>query len=157
MLAWLLDYLVVCLLACLLAWLLNVPANIQMYLREEFASTVATRCHTMIEDAGHTCYLVPSPHTDTRPTSPRNDPIAPGACQGSSTRTPLLKVIGMTPLEKKQPPPPPPTSASPLPVPPLVVPPPLHPSPSPFPSQYGLIPGFSTFQADALPRGHRGD
>ena len=42
-----------------------------------------TCCHTEIEVSHQTFYLKQSQHTDTRPTSPRADPITPGAWQGS--------------------------------------------------------------------------
>ena len=40
-------------------------------------------CHTEIEVAGQTFCLMQSHYTDTGPTSPRADPIMPGAWQGS--------------------------------------------------------------------------
>ena len=43
----------------------------------------STCCHTKIEVADPTFYLTQSQHTDTGPTSPRADPITPGAWQGS--------------------------------------------------------------------------
>ena len=42
-----------------------------------------TCCHTEIEVTDQTFYLTQSQYTDTRPTSPRADPITPGAWQGS--------------------------------------------------------------------------
>ena len=42
-----------------------------------------TCCHTEIEVADQTFYLTQSQYTDTGPTSPRADPIMPGAWQGS--------------------------------------------------------------------------
>ena len=42
-----------------------------------------TCCHTEIEVADPTFYLTQSQYTDTGPTSPRADPITPGAWQGS--------------------------------------------------------------------------
>ena len=42
-----------------------------------------TCCHTEIEAADSTCNLTHSQYTDTRQTSPRADPITPGAWQGS--------------------------------------------------------------------------
>ena len=42
-----------------------------------------TCCHTEIEDADQTFYITQSQYTDTGPTSPRADPITPGAWQGS--------------------------------------------------------------------------
>ena len=41
-----------------------------------------TCCHTEIEVADPTFYLTQSQYTDTGPTSPRADPITPGAWQG---------------------------------------------------------------------------
>ena len=42
-----------------------------------------TCCHTEIEVADQTFYPTQSQYTDTGPTSPSADPIAPGAWQGS--------------------------------------------------------------------------
>ena len=42
-----------------------------------------TCCHAEIEVADQTFYLTQSQSTDTGPTSPRADPITPGAWQGS--------------------------------------------------------------------------
>ena len=42
-----------------------------------------TCCHTAIEVADQTFHLTQSQYTDTGPTSPRADPITPGAWQGS--------------------------------------------------------------------------
>ena len=42
-----------------------------------------TCCYTEIEVADQTFYLTQSKYTDTGPTSPSADPIAPGAWQGS--------------------------------------------------------------------------
>ena len=42
-----------------------------------------TCCHTEIEAADQTFHLTRSQYTDTGPTSPRADPITPGAWQGS--------------------------------------------------------------------------
>ena len=41
-----------------------------------------TCCHTEIKVADPTFYLTKSQYTDTGPTSPSNDPITPGTCQG---------------------------------------------------------------------------
>ena len=46
-----------------------------------------TCCHTEIEVADHTFHLTQSQYTDTGPTSPSTDPIAPGAWQGSHWST----------------------------------------------------------------------
>ena len=54
-----------------------------------------TCCHTEIEVADQTFYLTQSQYTDTRPTSPSNDPIKPGAWQGSQWSA-NFKVTGMT-------------------------------------------------------------
>ena len=54
-----------------------------------------TCCHTEIEVADQTLYLTQSQYTDTRPTSPSTDPIAPGACQGSHWSA-NFQVTGMT-------------------------------------------------------------
>ena len=42
-----------------------------------------TCCHTEIEVADQTFYLIQSQCTDIRPTSPSADPVTPGAWQGS--------------------------------------------------------------------------
>ena len=42
-----------------------------------------TCCHTEIEVADPTFHLTQSQYTDTGPTSPSDDPITPGAWQGS--------------------------------------------------------------------------
>ena len=42
-----------------------------------------TCCHTEIEVADQTFHLTQSQFTDTRPTSPRTDPITLGAWQGN--------------------------------------------------------------------------
>ena len=42
-----------------------------------------TRCRTQIQVADQTFHLTQSQYTDTGPTSPRADPITPGAWQGS--------------------------------------------------------------------------
>ena len=46
-----------------------------------------TSCHTEIEVADQTFHLTQSQYTDTGPTSPSADPIAPGAWQGSHWST----------------------------------------------------------------------
>ena len=45
-----------------------------------------TCCHTEVEVADQTFYLTQSQYTDTGPTSPRADPITPGAWQRSHWR-----------------------------------------------------------------------
>ena len=52
-------------------------------------------CHTEIEVAHPTFYLTQSQYTDTGPTSPRTDPITPGARQGSHWSA-NFEVTGMT-------------------------------------------------------------
>ena len=52
-------------------------------------------CHTDIEVADQTFYLIQSQYTDTGPTSPSADPITPGAWQGSHWSA-NFKVTGMT-------------------------------------------------------------
>ena len=52
-------------------------------------------CHTEIEVADPTFYLTQSQYTDTGPTSPRTDPITPGAWQGSHWSA-NFEVTGMT-------------------------------------------------------------
>ena len=54
-----------------------------------------TRCHTEIEAADQTFYLTQSQYTDTGPTSPSDDPITPGAWQGSH-QSANFYVTGMT-------------------------------------------------------------
>ena len=54
-----------------------------------------TCCHIEIEVADQTFYLTQSQYTDTEPTSPRADPINPGAWQGSHWSA-NFEVTGMT-------------------------------------------------------------
>ena len=54
-----------------------------------------TCCHTEIEVADPTFYLTQSQYTDTGPTSPRADPITPGAWQDSHWSA-NFEVTGMT-------------------------------------------------------------
>ena len=54
-----------------------------------------TCCHTEIELADPTFYLTQSQYTDAGPTSPRADPITPGAWQGSHWSV-NFEVTGMT-------------------------------------------------------------
>ena len=54
-----------------------------------------TCCHTEIEAADQTFHLTQSQYTDTGPTSPSADPIAPGAWQGSHWSA-NFEVTGMT-------------------------------------------------------------
>ena len=54
-----------------------------------------TCCHTEIEITDPTFYLTQSQYTDTGPTSPSADPIAPGAWQGSHWSANIW-VTGMT-------------------------------------------------------------
>ena len=61
-----------------------------------------TRCHTEIEVADPTFHLTQSQYTDTGPTSPSTDPIAPGAWQGSHWSA-NFEVAGMTRPQKKIP------------------------------------------------------
>ena len=49
-----------------------------------------TCCHTETEIADQTVYLTQSQYTDTGPTSPRADPIMPGAWRGSHWSTSFL-------------------------------------------------------------------
>ena len=63
-----------------IAWLLNVPASVS---QGRICSDKLTCCRTEIEVADPTFYLTQSQYTDTGPTSPRTDPISPGAWQGS--------------------------------------------------------------------------
>ena len=57
--------------------------------------------HTEIEVADPTFYLTQSQYTDTGPTSPRADPITPGAWQGSHWSA-NFEVTGMTRPPKKK-------------------------------------------------------
>ena len=59
-----------------------------------------TCCHTEIQVAYQTFYLTQSQYTDTGPTSPRADPITPGAWQGSHWSA-NFEVTGMTRPQKK--------------------------------------------------------
>ena len=59
-----------------------------------------TCCHTEIEVADQTFHLTQSQYTDTGLTSPRADPITPGAWQGSHWSA-NFKVTGMTRPRKK--------------------------------------------------------
>ena len=59
-----------------------------------------TCCHTEIEVADPTFHLTQSQYTDTGPTSPSADPIAPGAWQGSHWSA-HFEVTGMTRPRKK--------------------------------------------------------
>ena len=52
-------------------------------------------CHTEIEVADPTFYLIQSQYADTGPTSPSADPITPGAWQGSHWSA-NFEVTGMT-------------------------------------------------------------
>ena len=54
-----------------------------------------TCCHTETEVADQTFHLTQSQYTDTGPTSPRTDPITPGAWQGSHWSANFY-VTGMT-------------------------------------------------------------
>ena len=52
----------------------------------------STCCHTEIEDADQTFHPTRSQYTDTGPTSPSTDPMAPGAWQ-VATGMPILKSL----------------------------------------------------------------
>ena len=54
-----------------------------------------TCCHTETEAADQTFHLTQSQYTDTGPTSPSDDPITPGAWQGSHWSA-SFEVTGMT-------------------------------------------------------------
>ena len=58
-------------------------------------SDKSTCCHTEIQIADQTYYLIQSQYTDTGPTSPSADPSTPGAWQGSHWST-NFEVTGMT-------------------------------------------------------------
>ena len=58
-------------------WLLETSQLMRVYLRDGSAQTILTCCHTEIEAADPTVYLIKSQYTDSA------DPITPGAWQGS--------------------------------------------------------------------------
>ena len=58
-------------------------------------SDTCTCCHTEIEVADQTFYLIQSQYTDTLPTGPSTDPVTSGARQGSHWST-NFQVTGMT-------------------------------------------------------------
>ena len=55
-----------------------------------------TCCHSEIEFADQTCYLIQLQYTDIGPTSLIADPMTPGAWQGSHRRSANFQVTGMT-------------------------------------------------------------
>ena len=63
--------------------------------QERIYSDNCTCCHTEIEAAHQTFYLIQSQYTDTGPTSPCADPKTPGAWQGSHWSD-NFQVTGMT-------------------------------------------------------------
>ena len=67
--------------------------------QERICSDNFTFCHTETEVADPTFYLTQSQYTDTGPTSPSDDPIMPGAWQGSHWSA-NFEVTGMTRPEK---------------------------------------------------------
>ena len=83
---------------CCYCLLLNVPA-ICYCIQGRICSDECTCCHTEIEVADHTFYLIQSQYTDTGSTSPSADPITLGAWQGSH-RIANFQVTGMTPPRK---------------------------------------------------------
>ena len=68
------------------------PSNMLVYLRDGSAQTILC-CHTEIELADQTIYLAQSEYTDTWPTSPSADTIAPGRV---ATGTQISKSLSMT-------------------------------------------------------------
>ena len=67
---------------CLLAGCLTSQQQASVSQGRIFSDN-CTCCHTEIEVADQTFYLTQSQYTDTGPTSPSDDPITPGAWQGS--------------------------------------------------------------------------
>ena len=62
-------------------WLLKVPATCKRISGTDLHNF--TCCHNEIQLADQTIYLTQSQYTDTGPISPSDDPIMPGAWQGS--------------------------------------------------------------------------
>ena len=62
---------------------ISVPQGQFYMLPHVLSPDNSTCCHSETEVANHTFYLTQSQYTDTGPTSPRGDPITPGAWQGS--------------------------------------------------------------------------
>ena len=81
-------------------WLLNVPATGYSVPQGRICSDNFTCCHTEIQVADQTFYLIQSQYTDTRPTSPNTDLITPDAWQGSHWSANFW-VTGMTRPSKK--------------------------------------------------------
>ena len=62
--------------------------------RGQVCSDSCTFCHTEVEDADQTFYLIQPEYTDTRPTSPSADAITPGVWQARvATRVPIFKSL----------------------------------------------------------------
>ena len=78
-------------------WLLHVPATRKSISGSDQLN--CTCCHTEIDAAHQTCYLILSSQTDTGTTSPNADPVMPGTWQGSHQST-SLEIGGITLLGK---------------------------------------------------------
>ena len=68
---------------CLFSWLLNVPFHTLVYFRDGSAQTILRAATLRQKLQIKAFHLTQSQYTDTGPTSPRVDPITPGAWQGS--------------------------------------------------------------------------
>ena len=81
----------------LLCWLVAYLMSLQhpCVSKGWICSYNCTCCHTEIEAADQTFYFIQSKYTDTGPTSLSNDPIMPGAWQGSCCGA-NFNVTGMT-------------------------------------------------------------
>ena len=71
------------LFVCLFSLLLNVPFHTLVYFRDGSARTILRAATLRQKLQIKAFHLTQSQHTDTGPTSPRADPITPGARQGS--------------------------------------------------------------------------
>ena len=70
----------------LVGWLVGCSLTSQQLAsvsQGQICTDIFTCCHTEIEVADQTFYLTQSQYTDTGPTSPKADPVMPGAWQGS--------------------------------------------------------------------------
>ena len=76
-------YLPVLEFVCLFSLLLNVPFHTLVYFRDGSAQTILRAATLRQKLQIKAFHLTQSQYTDTGPTSPRADPITPGAWQGS--------------------------------------------------------------------------
>ena len=60
-------------------------------------SDIFTCCHAEVKAADQTFYLTQSQYTDTGPTSPRADPVTPGAWQGSHWSAMFKSLVWLDP------------------------------------------------------------